>query len=85
MALEGSLADFTLADMFRLLETGSKTGVLHVSAGDIDGVVCFNDGLVYYAHAGAAGEPAGKRLVKAGCDLGEAASSGAGPHEDPEA
>ena len=66
MALEGNLSDFSLADMFRLLETGSKTGALHVSAGETDGVVCFKDGLVYYAHAGVTGEPAGKRLVKAG-------------------
>jgi hypothetical protein len=66
VALEGNLSDFSLADMFRLLETGSKTGMLHVSAGETDGVVCFKDGLVYYAHAGVIGEPAGKRLVKAG-------------------
>jgi len=66
VALEGSLTDFSLADMFRLLETGEKSGVLHVTSGETDGIVCFNDGLVYYAHAGTPGEAAGKRLVKAG-------------------
>jgi len=66
VALEGSLTDFSLADMFRLLETGAKSGVLHVTAEQVDGVVCFSDGLVYYAHSGTPGEAAGKRLVKAG-------------------
>jgi hypothetical protein len=66
VALEGSLTDFSLADMFRLLETGEKSGILHVTSGDTDGVVCFHEGLVYYAHAGTPGEPAGKRLVKSG-------------------
>jgi len=66
VALEGSLADFTLADVFRLLETGSKTGTLHVTSGEADGVVCFRDGLVYYANSGTPSEAAGKRLVKSG-------------------
>ncbi len=66
MALEGSLADFTLPDMFRLLETGSKTGTLHVASGEKDGVVCFRDGLVYHANSGTPGEPAGKRLAESG-------------------
>jgi len=66
VALEGSLTDFSLADMFRLLETGSKTGTLHVTSGQGDGVVCFRDGLVYFANSGTPTEPAGKRLVKAG-------------------
>jgi len=66
VALEGSLNDFSLADMFRLLETGSKTGTLHVTSGSSDGTVCFRDGLVYHASSGAALEPAGKRLVRAG-------------------
>lgn len=66
MALEGNLKDFSLADMFRLLSTGQKTGTLHVSRDDADGLVCFRDGLVYFASSGGATEPAGKRLVRAG-------------------
>jgi len=65
VALEGSLTDFSLADMFRLLETGSKTGTLHVTSGGANGTVCFRDGLVYHASSGAVVEPAGKRLVRA--------------------
>jgi len=66
VALEGNLTDFSLADMFRLLETGSKTGTLHVTSSEADGVVCFREGVVYYANSGTPSEPAGKRLVKAG-------------------
>lgn len=66
MALEGSLNDFSLADMFRLLEAGSKTGTLHVTSNGSAGTVCFREGLVYHASSGGAVEPAGKRLVRVG-------------------
>lgn len=66
MALEGNLKDFSLTDMFRLLQTGSKSGTLHVEHGDDEGLVCFRDGQVVYASSGGASEPAGKRLARAG-------------------
>jgi hypothetical protein len=66
VALEGNLKDFSLTDMFRLLQTGSKTGVLHVAHEEIDGIVCFREGLVYHANSGGASEPAGKRLTRLG-------------------
>lgn len=66
MALEGNLKDFSLTDMFRLLQTGSKTGVLNVVRGDSAGVVCFRDGLVYHASSGGPREPIGKRLTRLG-------------------
>lgn len=66
MALEGNLRDFSLADMFRLLQTGSKTGTLHVEAPGASGFVCFRDGLVFFASSGAVVEASGKRLVRAG-------------------
>ena len=65
MALEGNLKDFSLADMFRLLASGSKTGTLHVEGPAGQGVVCFRDGQVFFAAANGASEPAGKRLVRA--------------------
>jgi hypothetical protein len=65
VALEGNLKDFSLADMFRLLASGSKTGTLHVDGPDGEGVVCFRDGAVLYASARSVVEPAGKRLVRA--------------------
>ncbi len=66
MALEGNLKDFSLSDMFRLLQTGSKTGTLHVDRSGAAGLVCFRDGQILFASSGDAVEPAGKRLVKAG-------------------
>jgi len=65
VALEGNLKDFSLADMFRLLASGSKTGTLHVDGPEGQGVVCFRDGSVLYASARSGVEPAGKRLVRA--------------------
>jgi hypothetical protein len=66
VALEGNLKEFSLSDMFRLLSTGSKTGVLHVDSGAAQGLICFSSGLVCFASASGIGEPAGKRLVRDG-------------------
>jgi len=66
VALEGNLKDFSLAEMFRLLASGSKTGTLHVDSTSGDGVVCFKGGQVFYANSGGNREPVGKRLVRAG-------------------
>jgi hypothetical protein len=66
LALEGNLKDFSLADMFRLLDSGSKSGTLHVSTKGIQGVVCFHDGQIFYASTEVKPEPMGKRLAKAG-------------------
>ncbi len=66
MALEGNLRDFSLTDMFRLLQTGSKSGVLHIAAPDAEGLVCFRDGQIFFASSGGAIEPVAKRLTKAG-------------------
>jgi len=66
VALEGNLKDFSLADMFRLLQTGAKSGTLHVERGDAEGVVCFRDGQVFFASAGGAREAVGKKLTRAG-------------------
>ncbi len=66
MALEGNLKDFSLADMFRLLAKGKRSGVLHVSGGREEGLVCFSDGEVFFASSSDSSEPVGKRLVGAG-------------------
>jgi hypothetical protein len=66
VALEGSLKDFSLADMFRLLANGSKTGTLHLSHGSSDGLVCFRDGRIFFASSNSSRESLGRRLVKAG-------------------
>ncbi len=66
MALEGNLRDFSLSDMFRLLQSGSKTGALNVAGPDSAGIVCFRDGQVLFASSDGTREAAGKRLVRHG-------------------
>ena len=66
MALEGNLKDFSLVEMFRLLDSGAKSGALHASGPSGEGIVCFSSGRIYFASAASNHEPAGKRLVGAG-------------------
>jgi hypothetical protein len=66
VALEGNLKDFSLADMFRLLDSGSKSGTLHVTSDDAEGIVCFRDGAVFYASTKKQREPIAKRLARSG-------------------
>lgn len=66
MALEGNLKDFSLADMFRLLASGRKTGTLHLERTDAVGRVCFKTGRVFFASSNWHRESLGSRIVKAG-------------------
>jgi hypothetical protein len=66
VALEGNLKDFSLADMFRLLQTGSKSGTLHIAHDGVEGLVCFHEGRVVHATSTGEVEPVGKRLTRAG-------------------
>ena len=66
MALEGNLEDFSLADMFRLLASGSKTGALHVVGERGEGLVCFRDGEIFFASSDGVTVGVGKRLVSSG-------------------
>ena len=66
MALEGSLQDFSLADVFRLLASGDKTGCLHVASAESEGIVCFRAGGVFYAATSPERVPAAKMLSQAG-------------------
>ncbi len=66
MALEGNLKDFSLADVFRLLAGGKKTGVLHVSSTGGDGLICFDSGRIYYASSTSDTEPVHRRLARSG-------------------
>ena len=66
MALEGNLKDFSLADMFRLLASGAKSGALHVVSEPSEGVVCFRDGEVIFASSDGVAQTVGARLVDAG-------------------
>jgi hypothetical protein len=64
--LRGSLHDFTLSDIFRLLSFTKKTGKLEVVRGAGDGKVFFRDGEVYFAQSSVSREPLGQKLVRAG-------------------
>ncbi|MGB4594001.1 MAG: DUF4388 domain-containing protein [Coriobacteriia bacterium] len=65
MALEGNLKDFSIADMFRLLASGRKTGTLYLERSDAQGKVCFKKGRVFFASSNWHRESLGRRLVKA--------------------
>ncbi len=64
MALEGNLKDFSLADMFRLLASGRKSGTLYLERPDAQGKVCFKKGRVFFASSNWHRESLGRRLVK---------------------
>jgi hypothetical protein len=64
--LNGTLDDFALADVFRLLSAAAKTGRLDVSRAAGTGRVFFAKGEVYYAESSLAREPLGHKLVRAG-------------------
>jgi hypothetical protein len=66
VTLEGNLKDFALQDVFRVLASGRKTGVLHVAGAAGEGVVCFHDGQVVYASTSAERVPATLMLSTAG-------------------
>jgi len=66
VALEGNLKDFSLADMFRLLDSGAKSGTLHITGPQGEGIVCFKAGQIFYASTKPQREPMGKRLTRVG-------------------
>jgi hypothetical protein len=49
MALEGSLEDFELTDVFQLIQLGAKDGSLRIQAPTDIGVVYFKNGMVVHA------------------------------------
>ncbi|HEX2049941.1 MAG TPA: DUF4388 domain-containing protein [Actinomycetota bacterium] len=64
--LKGTLDDFTLSDVFRLLAYSKKTGKLDVARSAGSGSVFFRDGYVYFASSGLNLEPLGRRLLRSG-------------------
>ena len=49
MALEGSIKDFSLADIFQLIGIQRKTGILTMRHGDEEVKVSFLNGMVVHA------------------------------------
>src|ERR671919_1884426 len=64
--LKGSLEEFSLSDVFRLLSFTKKTGKLDVKRSAGEGVVFFRDGEVYFAQTSLRREPLGQKLIRAG-------------------
>ena len=64
--LQGTLNDFTLADVFSLLALTKKTGALRITSQATDGQVLFRDGLICLALSDANRVPLAARLVSAG-------------------
>jgi hypothetical protein len=63
--LKGSLDDFTLPDIFRLMSFAKKTGRLDVVRSAGEGKVLFREGEVYFAESSISKEPIGQKLIKA--------------------
>ncbi len=63
--LRGTLDDFTLPDVFRLMSFAKKTGRLDVLRSAGQGSVFFREGEVYFAKSSLSKEPLGQKLVRA--------------------
>ena len=63
--LKGTLDDFTLPDIFRLLSMAKRTGALDVARSAGTGRVFFRDGDVYFAESSLTREPLGQKLIRA--------------------
>ena len=64
--LKGTLDDFTLPDIFRLMSLAKKTGALEVQRSAGSGKVYFHDGEVYFAESSLTRTPLGQKLVQSG-------------------
>lgn len=65
MALRGNLKDFSLPDVFQLVQLSGKTGVLRIVGPDAEGSIWFRDGNVFFAQSNWRREQLGERLVAA--------------------
>jgi hypothetical protein len=65
MALRGNLKDFSLPDVFQLVQLSGKTGVLRIVRTDAEGSIWFRDGEVFFAQSNWRHELLGDRLVNA--------------------
>lgn len=65
MALRGNLRDFSLPDVFQLVQLSGKTGVLRIAGPEAEGSIWFRDGEVFFAQSNWRREQLGERLVAA--------------------
>lgn len=64
--LTGTLDDFRLHDIFRLISNAEKTGCLSVSTHGAVGRVFFRSGDIYYAESSRSREGFGRKLIRMG-------------------
>jgi len=65
MALRGNLKDFSLPDVFQLVQLSGKTGVLRIAGADAEGSIWFREGEVFFAQSNWRRDRLGERLVAA--------------------
>ncbi|MRR13242.1 DUF4388 domain-containing protein, partial [bacterium] len=65
MALRGNLRDFSLPDVFQLVQLSGRTGVLRIAGPEAEGSIWFRDGEVLFAQSNWRREQLGERLVAA--------------------
>lgn len=65
MALRGNLKDFSLPDVFQLVQLSGKTGVLRIAGEDGAGSIWFREGEVFFAQSNWRKDRLGERLVAA--------------------
>ncbi|MEJ5185502.1 MAG: DUF4388 domain-containing protein, partial [Candidatus Geothermincolales bacterium] len=66
MALKGSLKDFSLPDLFQLLNFSKKNGTLNLVRGNSRGYICFRNGEVFFATTNWKRQSLGMKLMAAG-------------------
>lgn len=64
MTLEGSLADFTIAEVIQLLSIGKKTGLLLFKSAEFEGQIAFKNGQVYFASSSSESGTLAERLIR---------------------
>ncbi|MBN2848156.1 MAG: DUF4388 domain-containing protein [Coriobacteriia bacterium] len=64
MALRGNLKDFSLPDVFQLVQLSRKTGVLRIAGPEAEGSIWFRDGDVFFAQSDWRRDQLGERLVR---------------------
>lgn len=65
MALRGNLRDFSLPDVFQLVQLSGKTGILRIAGDDAEGSIWFREGEVFFAQSNWRRDQLGQRLVTA--------------------
>ena len=80
MALEGTLKDLHVQDVFQLLDLGRKSGTLRITSElrQTAATICFDRGGVVAAALGSDPQPIGARLVRARRPGGGAGELGGG-------